>query len=146
MILHPTGLTWDRRWGTFLGDTVLKKAMIYRLDWAIAWQDGDLDRAVQDVIDDDAATNGCRPTFVTLGWSDAFWRPPTTATTTPKIRLYDPEALLAAKRSSAPGVIIHRIRCGPFNQNMHWDAETGLLDLRAKRDRGAGLAARCARS
>jgi hypothetical protein len=23
LILHPKGLTWDRRWGTFLGDTVL---------------------------------------------------------------------------------------------------------------------------
>ena len=24
LIIHPTGLTWDDRWGTFLGDTVLK--------------------------------------------------------------------------------------------------------------------------
>ncbi len=67
LILHPTGLTWDDRFGTFLGDTVLKKAVIYRLDWARAWEDGNLDHAVRDVIDDDAATNGCRPTFVTVG-------------------------------------------------------------------------------
>jgi hypothetical protein len=36
-ILHPTGLTWHPRWGTFLGDTVKKKAVIYRLDWEKAW-------------------------------------------------------------------------------------------------------------
>ena len=70
LILHPTGLTWDQRLGTFLGDTVLKKAVIYRLDWARAWQDGNLDHAVRDVIDDDAATNGCRPTFVSVAGRD----------------------------------------------------------------------------
>src|SRR5262249_53582176 len=42
LILHPTGLTWDDRWGTFLGDTVRKKALIYRLDWERAWADGNL--------------------------------------------------------------------------------------------------------
>jgi hypothetical protein len=126
LILHPTGLTWDRRWGTFLGDTVLKKAVIYRLDWATAWEDGNLDRAVQDVIDDDAATNGCRPTPVTLG-GRTFLATSDYGTISPEIRLYDPEALLAAKRSRAAGVIVHRIRSGPFNQNMHWDAESGLL-------------------
>ena len=24
-------------------------------------------------------------------------------------------------------MVIHRVLCGPFNQNMHWDAETGRL-------------------
>ena len=126
LILHPTGLTWDTRIGTFLGDTVLKKAIIYRLDWARAWHDGNLDHAVLDVIDDDSATNGCRPTFVTVGGRTLL------ATSDygdvhPEVRLYDPEALLAAKRSSASGVIVHRFRCGPFNQNMQWDSSTGRL-------------------
>src|SRR5262249_4054104 len=67
LIVHPTGLTWHDRWGTLLGDTVKKKAVIYRIDWDRAWSDGNLDHAVRDVIDDDAAINGCRPTFVTLG-------------------------------------------------------------------------------
>jgi hypothetical protein len=66
LIIHPTGLTWDDRWGTLLGDTVKKKAAIYRLDWQQAWNDGNLDNAVRDVIDDDEATNGCRPAFVTV--------------------------------------------------------------------------------
>ncbi len=67
LIIHPTGLTWDARFGTFLGDTVLKKAIIYRLDWERAWADKTLDNAVLATIDDDAAINGCRPIFVTLG-------------------------------------------------------------------------------
>src|SRR5271166_4753129 len=66
VIIHPTGLTWDDRWGTLLGDTVNKKAAIYRLDWQRAWNDGNLDNALRDVIDDDAVMNGCRPTFVTV--------------------------------------------------------------------------------
>jgi hypothetical protein len=114
LIVHPTGLTWDRSWGTFLGDTVLKRAVIYRLDWERAWADGNLDHAVRDVIDDDAAINGCRPTFVTLGGRTLL------ATSDygdirPEIRLYDVEALLKQGRSSAPGVVVNRVLCGPFN-------------------------------
>ncbi len=126
LILHPTGLTWDARLGTFLGDTVLKKAVIYRLDWARAWQDGNLDHAVLDVIDDDAAINGCRPTLVTLG-GRMFLATSDYGNVRPEVRLYDPDTLIAAKHSSSPGVIIHRFPCGPFNQNMQWDASTGRL-------------------
>ena len=126
LIVHPTGLTWDDRWGTLLGDTVNKKAIIYRLDWQRAWSDGNLDHAVLDVIDDDAAINGCRPTFVTYNGRTLL------ATADygdihPEIRLYDPELLIKAHRSSAPGVEVHRVLCGPFNQNLHWDAESGRL-------------------
>jgi hypothetical protein len=126
LIVHPTGLTWDSRLGTFLGDTVKKKAVIYHLDWERAWADGNLDRAVLDVIDDDAAINGCRPTFVTVqgrlllataDYGDAR----------PEIRTYDPEPMLKARRTSAPGVVVHRVPSGPFNQNLYWDAATGRL-------------------
>jgi hypothetical protein len=126
LIIHPTGLTWDDRWGTFLGDTVNKNARIYRLDWQRAWTDGNLDSAVLDAIDDDAAINGCRPTFVTINGRKLI------ATADygdihPEIRLYDPELLLKAHRSSAPGVEVYRMLCGPFNQNLHWDADSGRL-------------------
>ena len=126
LILHPTGLTWDQRWGTFLGDTVLKIATIYRFDWDSAWRDGNLDRAVQDVVEDDAAMNGCRPTLVTLR-GRTFLATSDYGDVRPEIRLYDPKALLAHKRSSAAGVIVHRIKSGPFNQNMQWDAASGRL-------------------
>jgi hypothetical protein len=132
LIVHPIGLTWHDRWGTFLGDTVKSadptrsRGVIYRLDWERAWKDGSLDAAVLDVIDDDAAINGCRPEFVTVGGR------PLLATADygdirPEIRLYDPAPLLAAGRSSAPGVVAFRVLCGPFSQSLHWDAESGHL-------------------
>jgi hypothetical protein len=39
----------------------------------------------------------------------------------PELRLYDPERMLKAGRTSAPGVVVHRVLCGPFNQNLYWD-------------------------
>ncbi len=49
LLIHPTGLTRHEPWGTFLGDTVLQKARIYRLDWeqgAIP-KSGDSDSAIR---------------------------------------------------------------------------------------------------
>jgi hypothetical protein len=132
LITHPTGLTWHERWGTLLGDTIKSadparsRAVIYRVDWGRAWKDGDVDDAVQEIVEDDAAINGCRPEFVTVGGRHLL----ATADygdVRPEIRLYDPEALLMARRSSAPGVVVHRVLCGPFNQNLHWDPESRHL-------------------
>ena len=126
LLIHPTGLTRHEPWGTFLGDTVLQKARIYRLDWEQAWKDGNLDRAVLGEIDDDAAINGTRPVFVSLG-GKTYLATADYGDVHPEIRLYDPDRLLAAGRSSAPGVVVHRVLCGPFNQNLHWDESLGHL-------------------
>jgi hypothetical protein len=126
LILHPTGLTWDAKWGTFLGDTVKKKAVIYRLDWARAWADGNLDHAVLDEIIDDAAINGCRPTFGTVG-GRTLLATADYGDVHPEIRLCDPAALLAAHRTSAPGVVVQHIQSGAWNQNLHWDEASGRL-------------------
>jgi hypothetical protein len=126
LILHPTGLTFHSTLGTFLGDTVNRKGTIYRLDWDAMWEYGTLDGAVLNVITDDAAINGCRPELVSLGGKKYL------ATTdygdvSPEIRLMDIDAMLAAGRTAAPGVVVHRIPCGPYTQNLHWDAERGEL-------------------
>jgi len=126
LIIHPTGLTWDRRFGTFLGDTVLKKAVIYKLDWDRAWADGTLDRAVLATIDDDAAINGCRPTLVEVD-GRTLLATADYGDVRPELRLYNPEAMLKAGRTSAPGVVVHRVLCGPFNQNLHWDSTARRL-------------------
>jgi hypothetical protein len=128
LLTHPTGLTWHPKWGCFLGDTVKTKAVIYRLDWERALADGHLDRAVLDVIDDDAAVQGCRPEFVTLS-GKSYLATSDYGAARPEVRLYDPEKMLAAKRTSAPGVVAHRFLCGPFNQNLHWDEEHGRIVL-----------------
>jgi hypothetical protein len=126
VITHPTGLTWNSKFGTFLGDTVNKKSRIYRLAWERAWADGNLDHAVLAEMDDDIATNGGRPTFVGLK-GRVLLATADYGDVEPELRLYDPEGLLRSKKSSAPGVIIHRIPCGPFNQNLHWDETKGQL-------------------
>jgi hypothetical protein len=132
LIVHPTGLTWNNRWGTFLGDTVKSadptksRGVIYRLDWERAWKDGNLDEAVLNVIEDDAAINGCRPEFVAVD-GRTLLATADYGDVRPEIRLYDPAPLLAGGRSSAPGVVVHRVLCGPFNQNLHWDATSGQL-------------------
>ena len=100
--------------------------MIYRLDWQKAWNKGDLDEAILNVIEDDAAINGCRPEFVKVD-GRSLLATADYGDIRPEIRLYDPEALLAAGRSSAPGVVVHRVLCGPFNQNLHWVAGSGHL-------------------
>jgi hypothetical protein len=125
LLVHPTGLTWDVKFGCFLGDTVNKKATIYKLDWKRALQDGNLDAAVLAVISDDAATNGCRPEYVTLK-GHRLLATADYGDVRPAVRLYDPERLVAAGRSSAPGVCVTSIPAGPFNQNLWWDANGQL--------------------
>ena len=126
LILHPTGLTWDDEFGTRLGDTVLKKAVMYRLNWERAWRDGNLDHAILATISDDAAINGCRPEFVKFA-GKTWVASSDYGDVHPEIRLYDPAGLGAAKRSSSPSVATRTILAGAFNQNMHWDAKLGQL-------------------
>jgi hypothetical protein len=132
LIVHPTGLTWHEKWGTFLGDTVKSadparsRSVIYRLDWDRASKDGNLDQAVLNIIEDDAAINGGRPEFVAVD-GRALLATADYGDVRPEIRLYDPVALIAAGRTSAPGVVVHRVLCGSFNQNLHWDAGAGHL-------------------
>jgi hypothetical protein len=45
----------------------------------------------------------------------------------PELRLYDPDKMLASIRTSAPGVVAHRVLAGPYTQNLHWDAAMGQL-------------------
>jgi hypothetical protein len=126
LLRHPTGLTWHPRWGTFLGETVARKGVIYQLDWQKALEDGDLSRSVLAVVDDDAAVNGCRPEFVMVDGKD-YLATADYGNVRPEVRLYDPEKLLARKRTSSPGVVAHRFLGSPYNQNLHWDNDAGQL-------------------
>ena len=126
LILHPTGLTWDAEYGCFLGDTVNKVATIYQLDWERALKDGNLDAAVLAEIRDDAATNGCRPEYVTVQ-GRRLLATADYGDVRPAVRLYHPRRLVEAGRSTAPGVCVATIPCDPFNQNLSWDTATGRL-------------------
>ncbi len=123
---HPTGLTWHPRWGTFLGNTVNQKATILHIDWDRALADGNLDHALLDKFTDDAAINGCRPEFVEVD-RKVYLATADYGEVRPTIRLLDPAKLFQYRRTSAPGVVVHRILAGPFNQTLAWDGDSGQL-------------------
>lgn len=125
---HPTGLTFHTEYGVLLGDTVRRRGTLFFIDWRRALNTGTLDGAVLATIDDDAAINGTRPEFVrylgrdyvaTSDYGDAG----------NEIRLYDPAALRVATRTSDPGVLAHRFRCGPWVQSLRWTPPDGPLLL-----------------
>lgn len=127
LIPHPTGLTHHPKFGTFIGNTVGGKGRIFQLDWDRALADGNLDHAVLNVIDDDIAVNGTRPEFVRRGDT---WLIATAdyGDVDNHVRYYDPALLARVNETSAPGVLIKKVRCGPFVQTLHWiDEEETLL-------------------
>ncbi len=126
MLSHPTGLTKHPKLGAFMGNTFEGKARIFKLDWERAWQDGNLDNAVIAVIDDDAAINGSRPEFVSLG-DRVLLATADYGDVRPEVRLMDVEAMLKHTRTSAPSVVVNRFIAGPFNQTLSFDAATGDL-------------------
>jgi hypothetical protein len=128
LIPHPTGLTHHPRHGTWLGNTVAGQGTLYQIDWNQAWADGNLDRAVLHVVKDDAAVNGTRPEFIRLGRT---WYLATSdyGDQGNAVRLYDPRKLARADRTSAPGVLVRTLPCGPWVQNLHWIDEQDALVL-----------------
>lgn len=46
-----------------------------------------------------------------------------------EIRLYNPEKLINAQKTSDPGVLVGKFTCSPWVQNLHWIAEEGVLVL-----------------
>jgi hypothetical protein len=98
---HPTGLTVGPDLTTFIGNTVSEKGTIFRIDWARALANGTLDGAVLGTIADDLAVNGTRPEYVRVG---ARWLVATAdyGALGNEVRLYDPERLKTAARTSEP--------------------------------------------
>ena len=125
---HPTGLTHHPEIGTFIGDTVRQQGVIYHIDWNRALADGNLDNAILNTTIDDLAVNGTRPEFVRAG---DRWLIATSdyGSTDNALRLYDPERLKHASRTSAPGVLVASTPCGPFVQTIEWVDEHECLLL-----------------
>jgi hypothetical protein len=98
---------------------------------------GTLDGAVLATIADDLGVNGTRPEFVRVGerWLVATADYGALAN---EVRLYDPERLKTAARTSEPGVLVYRFRCSPYVQTLHWLDSSGLLVLVQNRQSGQG--------
>ena len=128
IINHPTGLTWNPTFGTYLGNTItkLKKATIFHLDWPRMLIDRNLDHAVLNQIDDDASVQGCRPEFVRRG-DDWFLATADYGQVRNEVRFYDPAKLATAHKTSEAGVLAARFPCTPWVQQLHWLDSKGLL-------------------
>ncbi len=128
VINHPTGLTWNPEFGTYLGNTITrtKSGTIYHLDWPRMLIDRNLDHAVLGTVADDLAVQGCRPEFVRHG---DRWLLATAdyGSVRNAVRLYDPARLATARRTSEPGVFVAQFPCGPFVQQLHWVDSHGVL-------------------
>jgi hypothetical protein len=143
VINHPTGIAWsgftNRPAGpTFIGNSVRPnspanpgttwKAVIYAVNWDGLLRTGTLDGNLLNTIEDDTCVQGTRPEYVRYGtkWYVA------TADYGPvrnEVRLYDPEKLARAKKTSEPGVLVKKFTCTPWVQNLHWIPEKNILVL-----------------
>ncbi|GAB4544406.1 MAG: hypothetical protein Tsb0013_01480 [Phycisphaerales bacterium] len=135
LLPHPTGLTFHDDFPALIGDTVGGVGTLFWIDFDRALDDGTLDRAVLRRIEDDLATDGCRPEFMlhegrlVVATSDHNASPN-------RFRLYDPERLRDARRTSEPGVLIDAWTCGPFVQSIRWTGQPSVCVLVQNQIRG----------
>lgn len=140
---HPTGLAFppdDRPdLPVFLGDTVRRMGVIHAIDFDRALETGTLDGAILHTIVDDLAVNGCRPEYARVDEDgEARWLIATAdyGDTDNAVRLYDPDLLARATRTSHPGVLVRSMPSGPFVQSLRWEDERSELVLVQNREPG----------
>lgn len=135
VINHPTGLAYNGTGPTFMGNSVKLnpegtkwKAIIYCIDWKGLQKTGTLDGNLLNTIDDDACIQGTRPEYVKY---NNKWYVATAdyGDHGNEVRLYDPQKLQAAKKTSEPGVLYKKFTCTPWVQNLQWIANKGILVL-----------------
>lgn len=135
VINHPTGIAWNGHSPTFIGNSIRLdaagtkwKAVIYCVNWKGLLTTGTLDGNLLNTIEDDTCIQGTRPEYVQYNrkWYVA------TADYGDKgneVRLYDPELLQHAKKTSENGVLVKKFTCTPWVQNLHWVPAKNILVL-----------------
>ena len=135
VIKHPTGIARQPGMPTIVGNSVrqnaegtLWKAVLYSIDWDGFLNKGTLDGNLISTIEDDACIQGSRPEYVKY---KGKWYVATSdyGNKQNEVRLYDPEALKTASKTSEKGVLFKKFKCSPWVQTLHWDEKTGNLIL-----------------
>lgn len=135
VINHPTGIAFNGISPAFIGNSIrlnpegtLWKAVIYCVNWPGLLKTGTLDGNILTTIDDDACIQGTRPEYVKY---KGKWFVATADYGNKKneVRLYDPEALKKAAKTSGSGVLYKKFDCGPWVQNLYWIKNTNTLVL-----------------
>jgi len=135
VINHPTGIAYNGISPTFIGNSIRLntegtkwRAVIYCVDWKGLLNSGSLDGNLINTIEDDACIQGTRPEYVKY---NNKWYVATAdyGDHGNEIRLYDPEKLKSASKTSEKGVLYKKFTCTPWVQNLHWIADKGQLVL-----------------
>lgn len=137
LIPHPTGLTHHPDYDTFIGNTVNQQGTIYHIHFLGLTESGSLDDWINNKIVDDLANNGTRPEFVRY---NGRWLLATAdyGDQGNQLRLYDPDKLKSASKTSDPGVLVAAFDTGPFVQSMHWIDDEQTLVLAQNQTAGKG--------
>lgn len=135
VINHPTGIAQHAGKPTFIGNSVKPaipggkwKAVIYCVNWEGLLKTGTLDGNLLNTIEDDACIQGTRPEYVEY---NKKWYVATAdyGDNGNEVRLYDPEVLSKASKTSEKGVLYKKFTCTPWVQNLHWIAGKGIIVL-----------------
>ncbi|MFA6088053.1 hypothetical protein [Mucilaginibacter sp.] len=135
VINHPTGIAYNGSGPVFIGNSIRLntegtkwRAVIYCVNWDGLLQSGTLDGNLINTIEDDACIQGTRPEYVKYNnkWYVATADYGGHAN---EVRLYDPEKLKKASKTSDEGVVFKKFTCTPWVQNLHWIAGKGVLVL-----------------
>jgi hypothetical protein len=135
VINHPTGIAYNGSGPTFIGNSIRLnaegtkwRAVIYCVNWKGLLQSGTLDENLINTIEDDACIQGTRPEYVKY---NNKWYVATAdyGDHGNEVRLYDPEKLKKASKTSEEGLVFKRFICTAWVQNLHWIANKGVLVL-----------------
>lgn len=135
VINHPTGIAYQPGKPVFMGNSIRLntegtswRAIIYQIDWEGLKAKGTLDGNLVRTIEDDACIQGTRPEYVRYQgkW---FVASADYGDKKNEVRLYNPEALAKADKTSEKGVLFKKFSCGAWVQNLHWIEEKGILIL-----------------
>lgn len=135
LINHPTGLAYNGIGPTFIGNTIRLnskgsawKAIIYYINWPGFLNQKTLDGNVLNTIEDDICIQGTRPEYVKY---QGKWYVATSdyGNRENEVRLYDPEKLMHASKTSDSGILFKKFTCSPWVQNLHWIKNKDILVL-----------------
>ncbi|MGQ7854445.1 hypothetical protein ACUN24_09365 [Pedobacter sp. WC2501] len=135
IIKHPTGIAYHKGLPTFVGNSVKQnaagtiwKAVINCINWEGFLKTRKLDGNLIKSIEDDACIQGTRPEYVNY---KGKWFVATAdyGNRANEVRLYNPEALSKANKTSEKGILFKKFTCSPWVQNLHWIADKGILVL-----------------
>lgn len=135
IIKHPTGIAHSISMPTFVGNSIRQnaagtvwKAFIYAINWERFLETKTLDGNLIKTIEDDACIQGCRPEYVSHK-GELYLATADYGNNGNEVRLYHPDKLAKATKTSEKELLYRKFTCSPFVQNLHFIANKNILIL-----------------